>query len=162
MYLAKFACYAFDKVEGVEVHEFFQELSIPGKASEHFLNEAKEKGVKLVRTRKVELSGNGKGVKIAYQNGEAEKGTVDVDMVVLAPCIQPNSGAEELAKLLGLELDDHGFFKTLELDPVATKRPGILVAGCNAGPKSMSDVVAQAEAAVAGVLNQPAPAKTQD
>ncbi len=153
MYLTKFACYAFDKVEGVEVHEFFRELSTPGKAGQKFLDEAKKKGTRLVRTRGVELSGNGKGVRIAYQDGEAEKSTVDVDMVVLAPCIEPNSGADALAKLLGIERDDFGFYKTAGFDPVATNRAGVFVAGCNEGPKSMQDVVAQAEAAVAAVLN---------
>ena len=150
-YLAKLARYAFDKLEGARVIEFFQELSIPGKESENFLEETRKLGVELVRTGELKLSGNGAGVKIDYRQGE-EARSVDVDMAVLALPIEPDPDAAALAEMLGVERDDFGFFRTVDEEPAATTRKGVFVAGCGEGPKDMQSVVAQAEAAAAGVL----------
>ncbi len=151
-YLAKFVRYAFDKLEGVEVHEFIQEASVPGKASQRFFDAALQEGVKLVRTAAVPaVSANGSGVRIEYQaNGKSA--SVDVDMAVLASAIEPDPGAAALAKMLGLEMDSFGFFRTAEHEPAAATRPGVFIAGCNGGPKDMQTVVIQADAAAGGVL----------
>jgi heterodisulfide reductase subunit A len=151
-YLAKFARYAFNKLEGVEVHEFIQEVSVPGKDSQRFLETALEKGVKLVRTAATpKVSANGSGVRVEFQaNGQS--GSVEVDMAVLAPAIEPDSGAAALAELLGIETDSFGFFRTAGREPAAATRPGVFIAGCNSGPKDMQTVVIQAEATAAGVL----------
>jgi len=134
------------------VHEFIQEVSVPGKDSQRFLETALEKGVKLVRTKAVPgISANGSGVRIEFQaNGKSESD--EVDMAVLAPAIEPGSGAAALAELLGIETDGFGFFRTAGSEPATATRPGVFIAGCNSGPKDMQTVVIQAEAAAAGVL----------
>jgi heterodisulfide reductase subunit A len=155
MYLTKFAHYALDKLPGADVYQFYKELSIPGKGNQKFYHEVKEKGVKSIRTKEVEVAENSSvGLKIIYQNEKAEKESVDVDMVVLAPYIEPFPGTDELAKLLDIELGTFGFFKTAEFDSVSTTRPGVFVAGCAQGPNFMQDVVTQAQAAVARALNR--------
>ena len=155
MYLIKFAHYALNKLPGVKVYQFYKELSIPGKGNQKFYHEVQEKGVKSIRAREIEVTknGNDSGLKITFQNEKADKESVDVDMVVLAPYIEPHPGTDTLAKLLGIDLGDFGFFKTAEFSATETARPGIFVAGCAEGPKFMQDVVIQAQAAVAHALN---------
>lgn len=155
MYLTKFAHYALDILPGVKVYQFYKELSIPEKGNQKFYHEVKEKGVKFIRIKEIQIAenSNGAGLKINYQNEKTEKESVDVDMVVLAPYIEPFPGTDELAKLLGIELGNFGFVKTAEFDSVSTIRPGIFVAGCAQGPKFMQNVTTQAQAAVARALN---------
>ncbi len=155
MYLTKFAHYAMDKLPGVKVYQFYRELSIPGKGNQKFYHEVQEKGVQSIRAQEIEITQNGSdsGLKITFQNEKADKESVGVDMVVLAPYIEPHPGADKLATLLGIELDDFGFFKTTEFNSVSTAHPGIFVAGCAQGPQFMQNVITQAQAAVARALN---------
>lgn len=154
MYLTKFAHYALDKLEGVKVYQFYKELSIPGKGNQKFYHEVMEKGVEAIRAEEVSVSGDSpdSGLKIAYQNGR-KQGSIDVDMVVLAPPIEPYPGTDQLAKLLNLELDDFGFYKTKTFNPIESTRPGIFIAGCAEGPKFMQDVITQAEAVAGAAIN---------
>ncbi|KPJ49928.1 FAD-binding protein [candidate division TA06 bacterium DG_26] len=155
MYLTKFAHYAFDKLPGVKVYQFYRELSIPGKGNQKFHKKVKEKGVASIRVKEIEVTQNGSssGLKIVYQNEMARKESIDVDMVVLAPPVEPDPETNKLAKLLNVELDDFGFFKSAGFNPAETTRPGIFVAGCAEGPKYMQDVVAQAEVAAGMAIN---------
>jgi heterodisulfide reductase subunit A len=155
MYLAKFAHYAFDQLEHVKIYEFFQEISIPGKGNQKFFNEVQDKGVQQIRTSDLSITANGPntGVKIEYQNATREKKTIDADMAVLAPCMEPSQGTTELAQLLGVALDDHGFISTNGQDPVSTSRPGIMVIGCAQGPQFMNEVTMQAHIAAGQALS---------
>lgn len=151
-YLAKFARYAFDKLPGVEVHEFVREVSVPGKQSERFFEATRSAGAGIIRASVLRVEDNGDhGARIRYVEGGSEK-SAEVDMAVLAQPMVPADGTAELAGLLGIETDEFGFFRTEGTEPAATTRPGVFVAGCAEGPKDMQSVVVQAEAAAAGVL----------
>jgi heterodisulfide reductase subunit A-like polyferredoxin len=56
-----------------------------------------------------------------------------------------------LANTLGVELDEHGFFKARDsiLTPVDTRVPGIFVCGYCQEPKDIPESVAQASGAAA-------------
>ena len=75
-------------------------------------------------------------------------------MVILAPAIVGRPSAAELAGVLGIELDDAGFFRTRldELLPTATSREGVYAAGCAIGPTDIATSVAQAAEAVGAIL----------
>lgn len=77
-----------------------------------------------------------------------------VDMVVLAVGLEPAHGAAELGKMLGIGRDDDGWFAELNynMEPNATERGGIFIAGVAQGPKDIPDTVAQASAVAARVL----------
>jgi heterodisulfide reductase subunit A len=154
MYLAKFAHYAYEQLENVKIYEFYKELSIPGKKSQRFFEGVKDKGIEMIRAGKVAILPNGSesGIKIEYEDESAQKKTIDVDMAVLAPYIQPYPGSDKLASLLGIELDDLGFIKTAVYDPVATTRPGVYAVGCIQGPMSMSSTTVQAHIAAGHAL----------
>jgi len=56
---------------------------------------------------------------------------------------------EELAKILGIELDEDGFVKTPDklLQPLDTTRPGIFACGYVHSPRDIPDSVTQASGA---------------
>ena len=71
------------------------------------------------------------------------------DMVVLATACVPSASTAKLAELMGLELDENGFFKTDAVIPLDTTRPGVFVCGCAQGPMDIPESVAQASSAAA-------------
>ena len=74
-----------------------------------------------------------------------------MDMVILSVGMEPSRGTREMAKVLELPLESHGFIATVgaPLDTVTTPVPGIFVAGAAAGPKDLEDTVSMAGLAAA-------------
>jgi len=68
---------------------------------------------------------------------------------VLCPALVPKPDNQKLAKILSVELDEHGFFKSKDtmLAPIDTNVPGIFIAGYCQGPKDIPESVAQASGA---------------
>jgi heterodisulfide reductase subunit A len=79
---------------------------------------------------------------------------VPFDMVVLATGMEASEGTREMARLFGIELEEHGFIKPLDADsmPVLTGVEGVFVAGAATAPKSISDSVTEGSAAAMKVL----------
>lgn len=75
----------------------------------------------------------------------------EFDMVVLATSLVPRPASAELAKVLGVEVDEFGFIRSKDrvMAPVDTMVPGIYVAGYCAGPADIPESVAQGSAAAA-------------
>jgi heterodisulfide reductase subunit A len=74
---------------------------------------------------------------------------IEAQMVVLSTAALPAKGSPELARILGVELDDNGFFKRLDVEnaPAATTRAGVFVAGSAGSPAIIPECVAQGSAA---------------
>jgi len=78
---------------------------------------------------------------------------VKADLVVLATALVPSHGSKELAVLLGIAVDEYGFYRERGvLHPVETSRPGIFIAGAGSGPLDIPETVAQASAAAAKAI----------
>jgi heterodisulfide reductase subunit A-like polyferredoxin len=71
------------------------------------------------------------------------------DMVILATACVPSASTPKLAEIMGLELDENGFFKTDPIIPLDTTRPGVFVCGCAQGPMDIPESVAQASSGAA-------------
>jgi len=69
------------------------------------------------------------------------------DLVVLATACQPADGMAELAGILGIEINEFGFFATSPDNPIDTSREGIFVCGCAHSPMDIPESVAQASSA---------------
>jgi heterodisulfide reductase subunit A len=69
------------------------------------------------------------------------------DLVILATACAPADGITELAAILGIEINEFGFFKTSPDNPVDTTRNGIFVCGCAHSPMDIPESVAQASSA---------------
>ena len=91
---------------------------------------------------------------IKFKNGDGAQKNLSVDMVILSCALVPDGSTSQVAKILGVELDDRGFFQTSDINmgSVETIRSGIFVAGCAEGPKDAKSAVMQAESAAAMVM----------
>ncbi len=86
---------------------------------------------------------------------------VVMDLVVLSVGMEPSQGTRQVAEILGLEQNKYGYIQAggpTHIDPVATSRPGIFVAGAAARPSDLDDTFATAGLAAAravATLRQP-------
>ena len=155
MYSLKFNHYLKSKIPEINISEFYTDLCIPGKSHQKFYEKMKETEVDMIRASEIEVAKQGKGIAVKYSNGNGKKGNLPVDMVILAPAIEPRDDASKLAKILDISLDEYGFFKeeNQDVSSVITSNPGVFIAGCVQGPKNIQDSVSQASAAVGKILS---------
>jgi heterodisulfide reductase subunit A-like polyferredoxin len=74
---------------------------------------------------------------------------VEADLVVLSAGIRPNSGSEQIAKLMKLPRTAEGFFMEahVKLQPMEFASPGIFLAGLAHSPRFIPEAVAMAKGA---------------
>ena len=72
-------------------------------------------------------------------------------MAVLCTTMISRPENADLAKILGLELDEWGFFKPKNhlLNPIESEIPGIFLCGCCHGPRDIPESVAEASGTAA-------------
>ncbi len=73
-------------------------------------------------------------------------------MVVLAVGMQPPARSAELARMMGIELNPHGFCETDKFHPLQTSQPGVYVAGAFQSPKEIAETVFDAAGAAGEVM----------
>ena len=73
-------------------------------------------------------------------------------MVVLAVGLQPPARSAELARMMGIELNPHGFCETDKFQPLQTSQPGVYVAGAFQSPKEIAETVFDAAGAAGEVM----------
>ena len=73
----------------------------------------------------------------------------EFDLVILATACAPSKDTPILGEILGIEINEFGFFKTSPSQPLDTTRSGIFVCGCAHGPMDIPESVAQASSAAA-------------
>ena len=71
------------------------------------------------------------------------------DMVVLSVGMEISPEVRGLGQRLGIELDDHGFCRTVQFDPLQTSRAGVYAAGPFREPKDIPDSLLDASGAAA-------------
>jgi heterodisulfide reductase subunit A len=157
MYSLKFVHYLKEKLPEVKISEFYSDLCVPGKSYQKFYEHTKELGVDIIRSEDVEVTGSNGTLTVKYKT-QSEKPKTEsrkVDMAILAPAIEPRKDASELAKILGITQDKHGFFaeKDSQIASVDSSVDGIFVVGCAQDPKDIQDTVAQSKAAVGRILS---------
>ncbi|MGD0056278.1 MAG: FAD-dependent oxidoreductase [Methanomassiliicoccales archaeon] len=132
------------------------DLRTYGKDFDRYRDRAREEGVKFLKGRVAEVSGDETGLQIKVEDvtsGEIE--IIDAEMVVLAMAAVPSKGLSELAGALGIAVGEDGFLEVALADgrPVQTTKKGIFAAGCSTGPKDIPDSVCEASAAAAQTLS---------
>lgn len=160
LYSLKFA-HLIKERTGAEVYNFYIDIRAGGKTFEEFYHKLLEEGVHFIRGRAATVVdtafSEAERGKLVVQGEDTLLGVqrrVAVDMVILSPAVEARTDAKALARMCGIACDDRGFFSERhpKLDPVATLREGIFIAGGCQGPKDIADTVAQAGAAAARVL----------
>jgi len=123
---------------------------------EDFYREAKEKGVKFIpfepdRPPRVEAPRRRPLRVHLWDHLLNQEVDLAADLVVLSAGLEPAPGSDQLARLLGVPRTTGGFFQEvhLKLRPVETAVDGVFICGVAHYPKSLSETVAQAQAAAA-------------
>jgi heterodisulfide reductase subunit A len=139
---------------------FFMDIRTHGKDFEKYYERAQSEGVRFIRSRihtitEADETGT---LMLSYVTEDGQRIDEKFDMVVLSIGMEPRDSAMETARKLGIDLNPYGFVKTDNLDPVATSRPGIYVAGVLQGCKDIPETVMEASAAAckAGIDLAPA------
>lgn len=143
-----------DKLPEAEVHLYYRDFCLPGKASQTFADDTLE-GAKVHRYDEIRVEEkSGKPVVKA-------EGDESFDMVVLAPAIVPSKDAVKLAEMFDLELDDDGFFAEDHhiLDITSGTMEGVQIAGTAQAPKGIDDSIAQASGAAGKLLSKLVPGR---
>ncbi len=155
MYATKEAVLIKEHESASDVTIFYLDLKVFGQGFQEFVDRAQSHwGVKYVRGRPGEIRRNPvtKDLTIWYENTDTgEVAEKEVDLVVLCTTMISRPENKELADVLGLELDEWGFFEPLDpvMNPIETDRPGIFICGCCHGPRDIPESVAEASGTAA-------------
>ncbi|MGC9009748.1 MAG: hydrogenase iron-sulfur subunit [Sulfolobales archaeon] len=149
-YLLKQAIQAkMHKIKHVSIL-YMNDIRTYGKGFEHFYRRAKEEGVEILFGKPVGIVEKEGKLIVRFENtetGEIEER--EYDLVVLAPAVKPPKELDKLAKIIGVEINEYGYIKTSPLNPVATSKEGVYVAGSASHPKDICDSVIEGGAAAA-------------
>jgi heterodisulfide reductase subunit A-like polyferredoxin len=153
MYAIKEAVIAKEHTGGkLDASIFFMDMRTHGKDFERYYNRAREQhGVRFLRSRvhTIDPVFGSDDLEISYVT---EKGTMEsetFDMVVLSVGMETPESVQELAGMLGIELNENKFSQHTSFEPVSTSRPGVFVCGAFQGPKDIPQSVVEASAAAA-------------
>jgi heterodisulfide reductase subunit A len=136
----------------VETMIFHNDLKAYGKGFWAFYQKALQSGVRYVKARPFDVfeDPGTKNLTVRYEDldtGEIQE--EEVELLVLSMGLVPNDRNTRLAKVLRIELNEHGFFKEKDalLAPLGTSVEGIYLCGGATGPIDISESVIQASAA---------------
>lgn len=116
------------------------DIRTTGREHEYYYEKAREMGIKFVKGRPAEiLHDPSTNTLVVEVEDELLRRLLELeaDLVVLATAMVPHEESKKLAEILGLELDQDGFFKeyNAKLRPTETKRRGIFLCGGATFPK---------------------------
>ncbi len=150
MHSTKEAILAREHYPDIESTIFYTDLRAIGKGFQEYVDRAeRDYEVKYIRSKPglIEENPDTKNLIIWYDDTtEHRLKSLEVDMVVLATTLLPSNGAQGLAEILGIELDEYGFFKNVDplFSPMDTQVEGIYLAGYCQAPMDIPEAVAQA------------------
>ncbi|MGD1996608.1 MAG: CoB--CoM heterodisulfide reductase iron-sulfur subunit A family protein [Anaerolineae bacterium] len=152
MHSSKQAVLAAEHDPAVESYIFYSDFRASGKGFREYATRAKQEyNVHYVRSRVARITENETNDPIIHYEDAAtgRPAEMTVDLAVLATSLIPRSSTKELAQVLGIAVNPHGFVQTEPFSPVDTSRAGIFAAGCCRGPFDIPESVMQASAAAA-------------
>ena len=135
--------------EDLDCVVFNMDIRTFGKDYEKYYNRAKDAGIRFIKSRihsidEIADTGN---LSIRYMDDAGELQVEEFDMVVLSVGLQVPESTVELAKRLGIELNDSRFAVSHPFAPVETTRPGVYACGVFQEPKDIPSSVTEASAA---------------
>ncbi len=154
MYATKEAMLATEHLPGVECQVFLMDMRAFGKGFDAYFQRAQTQyGIQYVRSRVPAIAEDpaAHNLRLVYETEDGQLHKDECDLVVLSVGMEPAS--KELAKAVGIELDERGFCQTQPFRPVETSRPGVFVCGAFAEPKDIPESVVEASGAAAAALS---------
>jgi heterodisulfide reductase subunit A len=139
--------------EDIETTIFFMDMRTHGKGYEAYYNRARDEyNVRMVRSRPHTIveDPDTRSLSIAYAvEDKSVQQNETFDMVVLSTGFRVTGETRELARTLGIDLNEHHFARTDHFNPVQTSRPGVYVCGVFESPKDIPETMVQGSAAAA-------------
>jgi len=128
---------------------FHMDIRTHGKSFERYYERARSEGIRFIRSRVHTISEADETgtLRIVYVEESGDTIEEEFDMVVLSVGMETARSAVELARNLGVDLNEDNFVNTDEFLPVSTSLPGIYVAGILQGCKDIPQSVTEASAA---------------
>jgi heterodisulfide reductase subunit A len=155
MYATKEAVIAKERIEGVHCQIFMMDERAFNKEFNAYYKQAREHYlVEYTRCRicGVKEDPESHDLILRYPNEEGQMEEVRFDLVVLSVGARPPDGAQDLARVLGIELNRYGFCETDKFAPLETSEPGIYVCGTFASPKEIAETIIDAAGAAGDVM----------
>ncbi|MFX0033209.1 MAG: FAD-dependent oxidoreductase [Candidatus Hermodarchaeota archaeon] len=156
MYVAKNAVLSKNYAENTQITIFRHNIRVFGKNFYDYTKAAQEEyEINYINSEinSIEEDPETNDLIINYDDLKTGESNLSfrVKLVVLAPPLIPSKGASNLAKILGIELDDFGFFReTSYFNKSLSSKNGIYLCGFCQGPMNISETVAHAS----GVASQ--------
>ncbi len=153
MHATKEAILAKEHAKDVDVTIFHTDIRASGKNFKEFTERAvKEYGVKYVRGKPSEVRLDPENGKLNFWYEDTQTLDIryqEVDMVVLCTALVPSEGNSELARVLGIDVDEYGFFVQGDRlrDPLTSTRKGVYICGYSQSPKDIPDSISEASGA---------------
>ena len=135
---------------------FYIDLQTAGKGFAQFYEEYKE-SIRFIRGVPVEILQTASGsLEVRFEDISQGKVCRDTfDLVVLSVGISPGKNFWDLARILGINLADDGFFETAgSLNSNETNIDGVFLAGTCQGPKDIPDSVAHGISAASKTIQR--------
>jgi heterodisulfide reductase subunit A len=152
MHSTKEAMLASEHIDGIKCTIFYKDMRACAKGFNEYVERAKKGyGVEYINSDATVQAESASGGPIVSYDVAGKSVQKEFDMVVLASTLVPAAKNPELAKALGIDLDEYGFLKVVDhtFDPVESSRPGVYLAGYCAGPADIPESVAMGSAAAA-------------
>ncbi len=156
MYATKEAMLAKQRLgDDVECSLFIMDERAFNKQYSTYFRTARERyGIRYLRCRvsAVREDPRTRDLVLQYAASDGQVRQERFDMVVLATGLEPPDAAGQLAEMLNIKLNAHGFCETDKFAPLQTSRPGVFVCGAFASPKEIAETILDASGAAAEVM----------
>jgi heterodisulfide reductase subunit A len=136
-----------------QVSIFYIDLQTAGKGFADFYEESKG-SIRFIRGVPAEIVNTPEGV-LEVRFEDISKGKVSretFDLVALSVGLSPSKDSWDLARILGINLAESGFFDTRELNSNETNVEGIFLAGTCQGARDIPDSIAHGMAAAQNAM----------
>ena len=124
--------------------------------TKYYWRSQEEFKVKYIKARIAEVTSDGEKLIVKGEDTLVKRPiTIPFDLVVHAIGMDPNVDNPDIAKVFGVDLEEHGHIDSANRYGAMgeTSRPGVYVAGAATGPETIDDSIAQGHAAAMSVLS---------
>ncbi len=140
-----------DRRPDAEVYILYRDTETQGTRYEAFYTEAREAGIQFIRYTPQRPPEVTEERVVVYDELLGARLGIPYDRVVLSTPLVPPAGVAELAQMLKVPLDEHGFFLEahVKLRPLDFATDGVYVAGTARWPAHLEETITQAYGAAA-------------
>jgi len=136
---------------GTEVHVLYRDIEVHGTHFEDYYGQARELGVIFTRYTLHDPPQVLDGRVAVYDELLGARLGISFDLLVLSTPLVPRPGARELAQMLKVPVDEHGFFLEahVKLRPLDFATDGVYLCGSAHWPAHLDETISQAYGAAA-------------